>query len=58
MWTLHFDAPAADEVEEPAELDYGPVEAQPPSLSAFTVGQLIDELRARGLNSLNFRDGS
>jgi hypothetical protein len=63
MWPLSFPAsaadeiPAADEVKEPIEADYEP--AKPPSLPLlkdFTDGQLIDELRARGLRSLNFRD--
>jgi hypothetical protein len=60
MWTLPFVAQVADEVkvERPIEADYEPVEPQPSSLKAFTDGQLIDELRARGLRSLNFRDDS
>lgn len=60
MWLLPFTATPADEesADEPAEADPEPAEP-PPSVSAlsrFTDGQLIDELRARGLKSFTFRD--
>ena len=60
MWLLPFTAATAEEesADEPVEANSKPAEPPSPAsvLSRFTDGQLIDELRLRGLKSFTFRD--